>query len=99
MPCPIAYARPFTARVAQSAERLTRNEQVSGSIPLSGSHRFGPALLRRASVKGPSQPVGCGCTIRGVLGGRWPVKHLGHARMGKLIGAVVATAVMLAPAA
>ena len=35
------------ARVAQSAERLTRNEQVKGSIPFSGS----PILLHRKSER------------------------------------------------
>src|SRR5450830_547134 len=41
------------AALAQSVERLTRNEKVKGSIPLGGSTRNGPSLARQP----PAHPV------------------------------------------
>ena len=50
------YAHTFTARVAQSAERLTRNEQVTSSILVSGSPSaagHGPRTRRSLSGSEP----------------------------------------------
>src|SRR5450830_849650 len=42
-----------TAALAQSAERLTRNEKVKGSIPLGGSTKKRPVCARQP----PAHPV------------------------------------------
>ena len=56
-----AAAPPAPARVAQSAERFTRNEQVKGSIPFSGSSGRHGRLWNTAA---PSGFGGSGCRPR-----------------------------------
>ena len=48
--------RPGNAALAQSVERLTRNEKVKGSIPLGGSNNgdWATAALFRRLLQWPS---------------------------------------------
>ncbi len=74
----LASAGSTTAGVAQSAERLTRNEQVRGSIPLPGSttpqvtaQRAWPPARRLASSRASMTIRGMSCRR-----GSWPGRPL-----------------------